>query len=75
MNETKNVGTSKTVIANALFALVVALIPGAKEFVVENPSASIIGFSLVNILLRFLTKKGIHLVAPPRELRFLQIMV
>lgn len=60
-NGTKHIATSKTAWVNALAVTIVALIPGGKEFVAENPQASIALIGLVNMGLRFITKTGVHL--------------
>jgi len=58
---TKHAITSKTVWVNALVILIVGLIPGGKAFVAENPQATVVLVGAVNIALRWLTNRGIHL--------------
>lgn len=63
MNEdTKNIVTSKTVGANILIPIAVAVIPGAKEWVSENPEATLAIVALINIILRWVTDCGVHLL-------------
>jgi len=61
-NETKNVLTSKTAVGNLLIAIVAAFVPSAKDFITANPEASVAFISALNIVLRLLTKKGVHIV-------------
>ena len=56
----KNALTSKTAVGNLLLAVVVGFVPGAKEFIANNPEGSVAAISLLNILLRFVTNRGIH---------------
>lgn len=53
--------SSKTIWANLLVSLLVALIPKAKELVAANPDLAIQLVAAVNVLLRLATKRAVRL--------------
>jgi len=56
--ETKNPLQSKTVWVNAIMAIA-AFFPQVQSTLQSNPTILVIGFSLINIALRLITKKEI----------------
>jgi hypothetical protein len=60
MNESKPIFASKTAILNAL-AAVAMFYPPVSGFVSSNPELVVGGLTLVNIILRFVTKEKVRL--------------
>jgi len=53
----KNPLLSKTLIINLVIALSALFAPGVKEYIAEHPEAVAVGFSVLNMVLRAVTKK------------------
>lgn len=57
---TKSPFASKTLWTNLIMA-VLAFIPGVHQFVVDKPEVMVVVFTVVNMLLRFVSKDKIQL--------------
>ena len=58
--------SSKTIWANLIVSLLVALVPKAREIVLANPDLSVTLIAAVNVVLRLLTKTAIRLRRKPK---------
>lgn len=70
----KSFAESRSIWANLIIALLVKFWPGAADWVSHNPEVFALGASLLNILLRFVTKTPISLTKAPGAL-FLAILL
>lgn len=59
--EIKSPLLSKTLWVNALLAVAALVFPPAHDFIANNPEVVAVGFSLVNIVLRLVTKSKLEL--------------
>lgn len=69
----KSFAESRSIWANLIIALLVKFWPGAADWVSHNPEVFALGASLLNILLRFVTKTSISLTKAPGAL-FLAVL-
>ena len=68
MKQTKHMARSKTVWANLIVTGAIAGIPGAREYFADKPETLALAFALINLLLRYITTGGVH-VMPPKQSR------
>lgn len=64
---TKSLATSKTALANALISILVCFAPGGAAWVQAHPTETVVIINVVNILLRTVTHKKIHLFADDQK--------
>ena len=58
---TKSIFKSKTFVVNFIIAVVTYLVPGAQQFVRDNPNEVLLGIGLANVLLRRITHQRVAL--------------
>ena len=59
--ESKKPYQSKTLIVNALVAVLALVAPGASEFISAHPGEVAVAFSMINMALRLISKDKISL--------------